>query len=182
METKIPSPENKPPLTLKNLPILWVIPALIVLLLIGAGIAYSVSKNSSSKSLGYATPTPTSSTSPAVTATASSAAATPTATPTPDEAATLKTVIKSAIIAKSGGDPNSLTISVSKIEGLYAKGSASDETSGAMWFAAKVNGTWKLVWDGNGAISCSDLTNYPNFPTSMIPECYDDATQTVKDR
>ncbi len=180
MESKPSSQSNQNP-PFKELPWKWLIPLGIIALLAIAGITYAVKKNSPSKTQSYDTPTPTASTSASLTAT-TSPSSTSTATATPDEATTLKTVIKNAIAAKSGGDASGLTITVSKIEGLYAKGSASDETSGAMWFAAKVNGTWKLVWDGNGAISCSDLTDYPNFPVSMIPDCYDDATQTSKTR
>lgn len=101
--------------------------------------------------------------------------------PTVDEAAVLKIVIKKYITLKRGGSENDLTITVSKIEGNYAQGDASAQGGGGMWFAAKEDGVWKLVWDGNGAIDCSIFTLYPNFPTSMVPECYDPATQnTVK--
>lgn len=100
-----------------------------------------------------------------------------TVAPTIDETATLIAAMKVAIVAKRGADAASLTYTVSKIEGNYAQGAASSGAGGGMWFAAKVNGTWNLVWDGNGTILCSDLTNYPNFPTDMIPECYDMATQ-----
>ncbi len=101
--------------------------------------------------------------------------------PTVDEAAVLKYVIKKYITLKRGGDENALTITVSKIEGNYAQGGASAQGGGGMWFAAKQDGTWRLVWDGNGTIDCASFSLYPNFPTSMVPECYDSATQkTVK--
>lgn len=101
--------------------------------------------------------------------------------PTVDETAVLKYVIKKYIALKNNSDENALTITVSKIEGNYAQGGASDEGGGGMWFAAKENGVWKLVWDGNGVIECSIFTLYPNFSTSMIPECYDTEKQvTVK--
>lgn len=106
----------------------------------------------------------------------------PTPLPTVNEESLLKTVIKEAIVAKSNGDGSSLDITVSKIEGNYAQGGASDEGGGGMWFAAKVNGVWKLVWDGNGVILCTDLTSYPDFPSSMIPGCYDEATQDTVQR
>ena len=96
-----------------------------------------------------------------------------------DESSTLKSVIGTYIAQKSGGDASALSITVSKVEGNYARGMASEETSGGMWFAAKVGGAWKLVWDGNGIIQCADLTSYPDFPSSLIPECFDAATQTM---
>jgi len=51
-----------------------------------------------------------------------------------------------------------------------------------MWFASKEEGAWMLVWSGNGTIECLTFTLYPNFPTSMIPECYDSAKQDVVKR
>ena len=100
----------------------------------------------------------------------------PSLTPTVDESSLLKTVIKQALVAKHGDSANELTISVSKIVGDYASGGASASGGGGMWFAAKVNGEWKLVWDGNGVILCQDLVTYPNFPASLISECYDQKT------
>ena len=101
--------------------------------------------------------------------------------PTVDEVSVLKYVIKKYIALKNNSNESSLTITVSKIEGNYAQGGASDEGGGGMWFAAKEDGVWKLVWDGNGVIECSTFTLYPNFSKSMIPECYDTAKQdTVK--
>lgn len=101
--------------------------------------------------------------------------------PPVDEGAVLKTVIRKYISLKSNAPESSLTVTVSKIEGSYAKGMVSDVSSGGLWFAAKEDDVWKLVWDGNGVIECSTLTLYPNFPASLIPECFDPKTQeTVK--
>lgn len=97
--------------------------------------------------------------------------------PTVDETATLKSAIKTALVAKHGDSANELNITVSKVEGNYSSGGASvPGQGGGMWFSAKVNGTWQLVWDGNGIILCTDLTAYPNFPVTMIPECYNEKT------
>lgn len=93
-----------------------------------------------------------------------------------DEAATLKTVIKQALVKEHGATANDLNVTVSKIEGNYAQGGASASAGGAMWFAVKVNGDWTLVWDGNGTISCTLTDKYPDFSTSMIPECWNDKT------
>jgi len=100
--------------------------------------------------------------------------------PTVNEEAIVVQTIKEAIVAENNGEGSTtLEVTLSQIDGDFAKGMASDQGGGGMWFAAKVNGEWELVWDGNGIIQCSDLTNYPDFPTSMIPECYDDATQDM---
>lgn len=105
-----------------------------------------------------------------------------TPTPTVDEKAVIENVIKKYIALKHGSDEDFLTLTVSKIEGNYAQGGVSDEGGGGMWFAAKEDSVWKLVWDGNGVIECSDISLYPDFPTSMIPECYDSATQNSVQR
>jgi hypothetical protein len=101
-------------------------------------------------------------------------------TPTIDEESLLKQTIKTALVAEHGSQASSLNITVSKIEGDYASGAASEQGGGGMWFAAKVNGIWKLVWDGNGMILCSSLTSYPSYPADMIPECWNDKTESVK--
>jgi len=105
----------------------------------------------------------------------------PTASPAPtvDETGIIKTTIKQALVAKHGDTANELTITVSKINGDYSSGGASASGGGGMWFAAKVNGVWQLVWDGNGSILCSDLVFYSAFPSSMIPECYDSKNNKV---
>ena len=105
-----------------------------------------------------------------------------TPTPTVDEKAVIENVIKKYIALKHGSNEDSLTLTVSKIEGNYAQGGVSDEGGGGMWFAAKEDSVWKLVWDGNGVIECSDISLYPDFPTSMIPECYDSTTQSSVQR
>ena len=101
--------------------------------------------------------------------------------PTADETLILKNFIKQALVDKHGSNAAQLTITVSKIEGDFAQGGASGEGGGGMWFAAKDKGGWNLVWDGNGVILCQDLAAYPDFPTDMIPECYNETTgRTVK--
>ena len=105
--------------------------------------------------------------------------ATPSSLPVVDESELLKKVIKEALVAKHGQNAALLNITVSKIKGDYAQGGASGEGGGGMWFAAKVNGTWKLVWDGNGIITCTDIAPYPAFPSDMIPECWNTTTDKM---
>ena len=97
----------------------------------------------------------------------------------------LQTAIKEQIVAKRGASAQNLEITVAKIEGDYAQGGAkpSDgEMGGGMWFAARADSKWQLVWDGNGIIECTDLKSYPDFPNSMIPECYDSPKQDMVQR
>jgi hypothetical protein len=87
--------------------------------------------------------------------------------------------VKKLLVDKHGADFEQMAVTVSRIEGDFAQGGAKPQEEGiggGMWFGAKVNGQWRLVWDGNGMILCSDLTNYPDFPKNMIGECYEEAT------
>lgn len=93
--------------------------------------------------------------------------------------------IEQAIIEKRG-DYGGLEISVSEVvDDTYAKGGAMPEgggPGGGMWFAKLVDGEWELVWDGNGAIYCSDLEGYEDFPSRLIPECYDENSMNTVTR
>jgi hypothetical protein len=95
-----------------------------------------------------------------------------------DETSTIIEAMRQAIVAKRGISAQDLKFTVSKIMGKYAQGGASAEGGGAMWFAAKVNGKWIRIWDGNGVILCSDVAPYPDLPTTMVPECFDETTHT----
>jgi len=99
-----------------------------------------------------------------------------------DETTAVIAAVKAAIEKEHGADANGLTYTVKTINGNYAEGAANAEHGGGMWFAAKVNGVWKLVWDGNGEILCSSLAPYPDFPKTMISECYNDKTNNMVTR
>jgi len=64
--------------------------------------------------------------------------------------------------------------------GSHANGGVkfAGEISGAWWLAAKSGGEWVIVDDGNGTVSCASIAPY-NFPTSMVPECWDEASMTL---
>lgn len=49
---------------------------------------------------------------------------------------------------------------------------AGMQGDGGIFLAAKVDGQWKLVFDGNGVIDCK-LVNQYNFPSDMISDCAD---------
>ena len=102
-----------------------------------------------------------------------------TTAPTVDETAAITAAIKAGLVSKYGSSASAMNVTVSKIQGNYAQGGAVDPASvgGAMWSAVKENGVWKLVWDGNGTISCDLITQYPDFPKTMIPECWNETTQ-----
>jgi len=110
--------------------------------------------------------------------------ASPVASPTPsaDDNQTILAAVKAALIAKHGSSFSSLNYSINKVEGNYASGSVGGQGGGGMWFAAKVNGNWVIVSDGNGTTSCSDLSPYPDFPKDIIPECWDFSTNKLVTR
>jgi hypothetical protein len=108
---------------------------------------------------------------------------TPTPTLVVKEEAAKDQIIK-ALSQKNNWDVSRVELNISKIEGDFAKGDAAfkDEMGGGLWFAAKVNGAWKIVYDGNGIITCDMLTNYQDFPKDLIPNCYDLQTDKLLTR
>jgi hypothetical protein len=92
--------------------------------------------------------------------------------------------IKQALIKKNNWTNMEIEVTVSKNDGQYASGGVKEkgsEAGGGYFFAVKDGGVWKIVADGNGTISCDSLVPYPDYPSSMIPECYDEQTgQVVK--
>jgi hypothetical protein len=103
-------------------------------------------------------------------------------TQTADENISIVSSVQAALVAEHGPDAASLNITITKVEGDYASGMASAQAGGAIWYAAKVNGIWKLVWDGNGQINCSDIASYPMLPKDLIPQCWDTTTNKIVNR
>lgn len=91
-------------------------------------------------------------------------------------------LIKAALFKKnSWKESDGITITVSTNDGKYASGTASAQGGGGYFFADKVNSNWEIVANGNGVITCESLVKYPDFPKTLIPECYDQASgKTVK--
>jgi len=118
----------------------------------------------------------------------------PSPTPKPTQNPTVETektdksdadLIKDALVEKNNWNPSEIKVTVSKNDGIYAAGGVGAVTpqgGGGLWFAAKVNGNWQIVWDGNGIVMCENLTNYPDFPTELIPQCYDSSLDKMVDR
>lgn len=84
-------------------------------------------------------------------------------------------LIKQALFKKNNWkESDGITVTVSSNDGKYAKGGVTAQGGGGYFFAAKVNGVWEIVADGNGVILCSALEKYPDYPKTFIPECWDD--------
>lgn len=111
---------------------------------------------------------------------------TPTPTFMPTDTPTV--VDENALIEKALFDKNkwqetdNISIQITTNDGKYASGTVTSLGGGGYFYAAKVNGVWKIVADGNGIIPCSNLTNYPDFPTSLISTCYDTTTSKLINR
>jgi len=74
-------------------------------------------------------------------------------------------------------------VTISKREGDYLVGSvkfAGEETE-AYILAAKVNESWKIIFDGNGMWTC-DIVDVVDFPSTLVSECLDENTMEVVNR
>jgi hypothetical protein len=144
-----------------------IIAVFVLIALVGGVGAYLVASNLTK------TPTPS-----------SLAASSPTPSLTP--ALSDSEQIKAALVEKNQWNSEDVAVDITKNDGTYAKGLVSStitpHVGGGLVFAAKVNENWQIVWDGNGMILCSDLTDYPNFPKDYIPACFDKATEKLINR
>ena len=84
------------------------------------------------------------------------------------------TLIKQALATKSKWPIDQITVTVLQNTGDHARGGVvyqDDQGSGGgYWFAVKETDAWRIVLDGNGQISCSQMQK-EGFPEAMIPDC-----------
>jgi hypothetical protein len=75
-----------------------------------------------------------------------------------------------------------MLIAIDSIDGDYASGLVTDPDGlgGASWLAYRDDGSWQIVWDGNGDIYCQDIEGF-DFPVEMVSECYDFENQEMVD-
>ena len=90
-----------------------------------------------------------------------------------------KEMISEAMATKYNKPVADADLTINENDSQYAQGLVkfAGEIAGGWWLAAKTSGDWVIVADGNGVVMCSDIAPY-NFPTSMVPECWDETTQT----
>ena len=67
---------------------------------------------------------------------------------------------------------DTISVEVTHVTADHARGSVSfaDGMAGGNWLAAKTDGEWQIVYDGNGVIPCSLQTDY-GFPEEMLSDC-----------
>mgnify|MGYP001595779667 CR=1 FL=1 len=98
--------------------------------------------------------------------------------PTTDDQA----AIKQAVYTKFNSDATKLNVTVSKIDGKYATGGIVDvgsEVGGGYFLAAKWQGNWVIVHDGQAQPTCAQIAPY-DFPVTMVPECLNASGKVVK--
>ncbi len=80
--------------------------------------------------------------------------------------------VKAAIYAKTGLTKDKAEVSVNKITPTHATGNIKEfeAVGGAYWIAAKKDGKWVAVYDGQSQPECSLIKPY-DFPLDMVPEC-----------
>ena len=74
--------------------------------------------------------------------------------------------LRAALAAHLGANATDLTIVIDQNTGAHARGGVDN----GYFLAAKVNGQWVIVADGQGALNCPAIIQY-GFPASMVPEC-----------
>lgn len=101
----------------------------------------------------------------------------PTPTPEEEEKSDLEQ-IREAFAEKYNKPLDETTVNISENTGTYASGGVrfAGEIGGAMWLAYNDGEKWLIVFDGQGTIPCSAVDPY-NFPTDMVPECWDETTE-----
>jgi len=97
--------------------------------------------------------------------------------PSPAEKENLVTVFKELFAAKFERPVSEVNISLSQEEAKHVKGSVSfvGEMGGGWFLGAKVANKWVIVDDGNGTVSCEKIAPF-DFPTDMVPECWQEDT------
>ncbi|HWS48488.1 MAG TPA: hypothetical protein VN174_00375 [Candidatus Methanoperedens sp.] len=90
-------------------------------------------------------------------------------------------LIRQALADKYNKDLSDVTYTSSQNDGTHASGGVkfSGDIAGAWVLAAKDDGVWKIVQDGNGVIMCEIVAPY-DFPVSMVAECVDKNGKLIK--
>ncbi|KKS76308.1 MAG: hypothetical protein UV50_C0024G0004 [Parcubacteria group bacterium GW2011_GWB1_42_9] len=79
--------------------------------------------------------------------------------------------IRSAIATKYSRSVSDVFIRIDKKNSNYTVGGVSfapKGVAGGAFMAAKINGKWKLVYDGNGSIDCTKIKRTYDFPADML--------------
>lgn len=91
-----------------------------------------------------------------------------------DEAITNE--IKQLFAEKYNKDLSDIRVAIGQQTENHLRGSVQfamngEFGEGGIVLAAKIDGKWQIVFDGNGGISCALVESF-NFPAEMIEDCY----------
>lgn len=78
--------------------------------------------------------------------------------------------LKGAFAYKYGINANDVVITISESTATHTRGMVNMNGEGGIFLAARGNGSYTIVHDGNGAIMCSVVAPY-DFPAYMINDC-----------
>lgn len=161
-----------------NKSILIVAVVLLVVAIAGGGFLWWSMKSEAPSVESSPTPTPIAS--PGITP---EETATPEVTPAEEETKSDLEQIKEAFAEKYNKSIGDVTATIDQNTGTHANGGVkfAGEIGGAWWLAYNDGSVWIIVADGNGSVLCDDIEGY-DFPTDMVPECWDEATNTLIQR
>ena len=74
--------------------------------------------------------------------------------------------IRAALAAHLRASADDLTVTIRQNTGMHARGSVDN----GYFLAAKVDGAWQIVADGQAMPDCEAVAQY-GFPPAMVPEC-----------
>ncbi|OQA52931.1 MAG: hypothetical protein BWY43_00302 [candidate division WS2 bacterium ADurb.Bin280] len=116
------------------------------------------------------------------TKTATKTSTTTSATSTPINTKSDEELIAQALYEKFSTDASTMSYTISKKTDSAATGGITfTEGGGGYFVAAKENGLWKIIADGNGVIECDILDQY-DIPASIVGDCFDSATGESRER
>lgn len=95
----------------------------------------------------------------------------------------IKTELKKLFAIKYDKEIEDVNVTISQRKGDYIVGGVkfAGEMAGGYLLGAKVNGEWKIIFDGNGTIPCSSVDEV-NFPSDLVTECWDIVNMESVDR
>lgn len=103
---------------------------------------------------------------------------------TPASSKSDEELIAQALYEKFSTNSSTMSYTISKIEENAATGGMTfiqGEGGGGYFVAAKENGQWKIIADGNGVIECDVLDQY-DIPASIVGNCFDTTTGESRQR
>jgi len=88
--------------------------------------------------------------------------------------------IKQAVLDRTGLAEEDVNFTITTKTASHAKGNIReiDAIGGAYWLAARDNGDWIAVYDGQANPPCADINPF-DFSTDMVPECMDASNNLV---